>query len=81
MALLKSDSHEEISVPEGVQVGDSDFDDLRAAFHHIHLPFLESMGLVEWEAGDTTVGKGPNFGEIRPVLEVLDEYGDAHTDE
>lgn len=81
IALLRADPLEELSVPEGVRVGDSDIDDLRGAFHHVHLPLLETLGLVEWEAGDSAVSRGPNFGELRPVLEVLDEYGAVHTDE
>ena len=44
---------------------------------HVHLPKLESYGFITWDQTTSEVSKGPNFGEIRPLLEMLA----AHEDE
>jgi len=43
----------------------------RIGLHHTHLPKLESSGYVEWNRDEGTVVKGPNWAEIKPVLELL----------
>lgn len=42
------------------------------AMHHVHLPKLVDFGLIEWDRENHEVSKGPNFVEIRPMLELLD---------
>lgn len=44
---------------------------------HVHLPKLESHGFISWNRDTNEVSKGPNFVEIRPLLETLA----AHEDE
>lgn len=44
---------------------------------HVHLPKLEEYGFIEWNRETHEVSKGPDFEEIRPILELLD----AHEDE
>ena len=41
---------------------------------HVHLPKLERYGCVEWDRRTKDVAKGPNFEEIRPVLELLEAH-------
>lgn len=43
---------------------------------HMHLPKLEGYGFIEWDRESHEVGKGENFEEIRPLLELLDEHQD-----
>ena len=40
---------------------------------HVHLPKLVDYGFVEWHRDENEVVKGPRFGEIRPLLELIDE--------
>lgn len=42
--------------------------------HHTHLPKLADYGFIRWEPETNTVEKGPQFEEIRPVLELFGEY-------
>lgn len=43
---------------------------------HTHLPKLEKYGFIVWDRERNEVSKGPNFAEIRPLLELLDDHGD-----
>lgn len=42
--------------------------------HLVDLPKLAEQGFVEWSPGAHRVTRGPRFGELRPVLELLDEF-------
>lgn len=44
--------------------------------HHVHLPKLTDYGFVRWTPGTNTVEKGPQFGEIEPLLELFDDHRD-----
>ncbi|MFD1600119.1 DUF7344 domain-containing protein [Halobellus rarus] len=50
---------------------------LTVELRHNHLPRLDSRGVIDWDAEADTVARGPTFGELRPLVELLDE----HTDE
>jgi len=45
---------------------------LELSMHHVHLPKLEDKGLVDADAETHSVRRGPRFGEIKPLLELLD---------
>ncbi|WP_158057919.1 transcriptional regulator [Halorussus halophilus] len=38
---------------------------------HIHLPKLEDHGYIEWNEETDQIVKGPQFDEIRPLLECI----------
>jgi hypothetical protein len=42
--------------------------------YHTHLPKLEDYGHIEWDRPANKVFKGPQFGEIQPLLEWLDDH-------
>lgn len=42
--------------------------------HHVHIPKLEDGGYIEWDRESHEVSKGPNFEEIRPMLELLVDH-------
>lgn len=48
---------------------------------HSHLPKLEEYGFISWNQETNQVSKGPNFEEIRPLLELLSEHEDELPEE
>lgn len=44
------------------------------AMKHVHLPKLEEYGFISWDRDTSEVSKGPDFDEIRPLLEVLADH-------
>lgn len=48
---------------------------------HHHLPKLEEQGYVEWDRRTHDVVKGPDFEEIRPLLELLVDHEDELPDD
>ena len=47
---------------------------------HVHLPKLEEYGLIDWNRETNEVSKGPQFDEIRPLLELLRDHEDELPD-
>lgn len=45
-----------------------------AALQHNHLPKLEALGFIRWDHMQVTTG--PQFGEIKPLLELLNDRRD-----
>ncbi|RDZ39519.1 transcriptional regulator [Haloferax sp. Atlit-4N] len=45
----------------------------RIAMYHTHLPKLECQGFIRWNKETDEVIKGPQFEEIRPLLECLSD--------
>lgn len=50
------------------------------AIHHVHLPKLADYGFVDWDRESGVVRTGPNFAEIRPLLELLIEHAEELPD-
>ncbi|MXR41542.1 ArsR family transcriptional regulator [Halobaculum sp. WSA2] len=48
--------------------------------NHVHLPKLEDAGFITWDRNADEVSKGPNFEEIRPLLEILVSHADELPD-
>jgi hypothetical protein len=47
---------------------------------NVHLPKLERYGFITWNRDTSEVSKGPNFEEIRPLLELLAHHEDELPD-
>jgi hypothetical protein len=47
------------------------------AMQHNHLPKLADHGFIDWDRETQRVAKGPQFGEIEPLLTVLSENQDV----
>ena len=43
---------------------------------HVHLPKLETYGFIDWDQEHNEVHKGPNFDEIKPLLELMQGHED-----
>ena len=76
LALLSHTPQDEVSVPDDVPLDRAETDELRSELHHVHLPMLERHGFVEWDRQAKTVGRGPAYDEIRPLLEWIDRNRD-----
>jgi hypothetical protein len=74
--LYEQGSGAELTVPDDI-VGD-DEDEMRVGteLKHTHLPKLEDEDLIEWDRDDDTVTRGPDFDQIEPLLELLDDHAD-----
>lgn len=75
-ALLEADPDAETPVDIEQFGRGTDTRDLKISMHHVHLPKLESLGLVRTDRERQHVGRGPNFEEIEPLLRILDENRD-----
>lgn len=51
-------------------------DEAKAALVHNHLPKLEEAGYIKWDRESGTIEKGPEFDEIEPLLELIEEHSD-----
>lgn len=45
--------------------------DLQIVMYHTHLPKLEDYGFIRWDKDAGEIVKGPQFEEIRPLLECI----------
>jgi hypothetical protein len=62
-----------MNVPEELHSGERTLENLQTQFVHVHLPKLDSTGLVDWDHEGNQVDEGPAFDEIRPLLKYIDE--------
>jgi hypothetical protein len=76
-ALLVHNPQDDESVK--IDTDESDTEEIRRFIQmkHVYLPKLEEYGFITWNKDTNEVSKGPNFEEIRPLLEMLA----AHEDE
>jgi len=60
----------------GVQVLEDRIDEpnIHTKLHHQHLPKLEHAGYIEWDKTTGSVGRGPSYFEIEPLLRLLEDY-------
>ncbi|PCR90492.1 transcriptional regulator [Natrinema ejinorense] len=59
-----------------MNVEDVDLEELLIHMTHVHLPKLEADGFINWDKEDHVVTKGPNFEEIRPLIELMNNHQD-----
>ena len=43
---------------------------------HVHLPKLAESGYIEWDRTNDVVRAGDRFGEIAPLLDLIDDHAD-----
>ena len=76
VALLEHNPQEEVTIPEGVDMGEADRELVKAQMYHTHLPRLDELGIIRWNRDENEVVKGPNFEEMRPLLELINDHAD-----
>lgn len=76
VALQDHNPQEAVQTPEGVQVDSEQLAELQIEMCHNHLPRLEEAGFITWDREQHVVEKGPQFEEIKPVLDLFEENRD-----
>ena len=51
-------------------------DVLQTELVHHHLPKLEELGYIEWDRETNEIKKGPDWEEISPLLELIENHRD-----
>lgn len=77
LALTGDSSAVVIQDPFDIVITDVDPDTLVIQLHHNHLPKLDDFGFIDWDQESETVTRGDRFGDIEPLLELLDQHKEA----
>jgi hypothetical protein len=56
--------------------GNRDPEEIEAQLIHNHLPKLEAAGYIDWDPETGEISKGPQFDEIEPLLELIENHAD-----
>lgn len=76
-ALRETQSRiETVAVPEDVVDGEALRDRVALEYRHVHLPMLEDNGYIHWDRRRDEIATGPRFDQLRPLLEVIEEFED-----
>lgn len=70
-ALLDHNPQDDDSVKLDTDESDEEELERLVGMKHVHLPKLDDYGFIDWNRNSNEVAKGPNFDEIRPLLEML----------
>lgn len=81
IALLEHNPQDDSAVVIADSESESDAVERLVSMQHVHLPKLTDYGFIEWDEDTHEVMKGPNFDEIRPLLELLDDHEDELPDD
>lgn len=78
VALLKHNPQQDdnLQIPADMDLDTEDVETLRVNMKHSHLPKLEEAGFIEWNRDVNTIQKGPQFDEILPLLELMQNHAD-----
>jgi hypothetical protein len=68
-------------IPEGGSLESDELDQLLLQMRHTHLPKLAESGFIEWDQETNTIRQGPQFTEIRPLLELLQNHANELPDD
>lgn len=79
LALLEENPQDES--PVGNDDSDDDAVEQLTQMRYVHLPKLVEYGFINWDKEASEVTKGPNFEEIRPLLELLRDHEDELPDD
>jgi hypothetical protein len=72
LGLLTADQETEVSVRDIVE--QETLEALRTRMRHSHLPKLEAAGVIRWDREANAVTRGPNFEQLRPLLQLMDRH-------
>lgn len=82
LALIDQNAQDDDTlVPGDVTIEGEDLNLPKIQMVHTHLPKLEDMRLIEWNRDSNEVKKGPQFEDIRPLLESMHDHADELFDD
>jgi hypothetical protein len=61
---------------EEITTDDDDLELFTIKLYHVHLPKLVEAGYIDWDEEARTIGKGPEFEEIAPLLRLMADHRD-----
>lgn len=76
LSLLEHNPQDDSHVVIGDTESEKEALESLTTMNHVHLPKLVEYGFIEWDRECNEVTKGPDFVEIRPLLELLDDHAD-----
>ncbi|MFC6977247.1 ArsR family transcriptional regulator [Halomicroarcula sp. GCM10025709] len=59
-----------------VSEDEADPERLEVQLLHSHLPKLAEKGYIDWNPEAETIRRGPNFHDIAPLLQLLDDHAE-----
>ncbi|WP_436935680.1 DUF7344 domain-containing protein [Halovenus marina] len=75
--ILLSLKQEDVRTETDLMIrGKSDDTTAEVELVHNHLPKLEDAGYIKWNRETGEISKGPNFDEIEPLLELIENHVD-----
>ncbi|QLG60244.1 ArsR family transcriptional regulator [Halorarum salinum] len=76
-----ADEGDDASDEDEFASADFDAELFEAKVRYEHLPQLDRAGLIEWNREADTVTRGPNFEELRPLVDLINEHRDEFPDD
>jgi hypothetical protein len=78
VALLKANPQDDEDIDPLNTASDfeKETDILKIEMFHTHLPKLEEEGFIEWDREAGQIRKGPNWDEIAPLLQLIQDHHD-----
>lgn len=80
MTLMTHNPEDEADIPAALSTDSEDLKEMLVEMSHVHLPKLDSMGIIEWDREHNVVKRGPMFEDLRPLLELVDKHQDELPD-
>lgn len=74
--LLDYNSQDDSPIVLADSETDADALEYLVAMRHVHLPKLVEYGFINWNRDTNEVTQGPNFSEIKPLLQLLADNED-----
>lgn len=80
LSRLLSTSDGRVDVDAALSSGSLRADREVVRLYHVDLPMLADAEVIEWERDATDVERGPAFGSVASLLELVREHGEALPD-
>ncbi|EFW90718.1 hypothetical protein ZOD2009_17720 [Haladaptatus paucihalophilus DX253] len=79
--MLDHNPEDEAAIPDDLTTDDEELEQMLITMTHTHLPKLESYDVIEWDRENNVVCRGPQFEELQPLLELIDNHRDELPDD
>ncbi|MBX0293566.1 DUF7344 domain-containing protein [Haloarcula nitratireducens] len=75
LATENPSEEEEFEVSD-FEIADGELERFETQLYHQHFPSLAEGGYIAWDRNTDTVTRGPNFGEVRPLIKLMNNHED-----